>query len=217
MVHFPRLSFIASLWMVCWVYPVHGLTYFINPASGSNSNSGLTLDQPFKSLTFAALQVLPGSTLRLSEGVYSPDTGEVFTLPINRPMSIVGEGPDKTILLNPAEIDTINFGSSTGASSIQDLSIVGGFAGLTFAAIGRINSSFHARNVLVQGVSRTGILVRSPDTLIEDCVVTQNRHVGIEYLPETSGQCRIERCVIIGNSVDGITSPMKEQLNYEAI
>jgi len=195
----------AVLWMIWVTDPANALTFFVDSQSGSNSNDGFSPDQSFQTLSFAVSLVPAGSTIKLSEGVFSPDTGEAFILRVNRSMTIVGEGMDKTFLVNSTGTDTINFGASTGDSSIQDMSIIGGFSGLTFAAGGQINSTFHARNVLIQGVERTGILVRSPNTLIEECVILQNKHVGIEYLPEASGVCRIERSAILGNLVDGIS------------
>lgn len=200
----PRF-YLVLLIFAAWLDPLVAVTVYVNPDSGSDFNNGQSSEEPLRTLTFALTTVPSGSTIRLSEGVFSPDSGESFTIFVPRAVSIIGAGPDKTFLHNPTALDTINFEAGTGENSIQDMSIVGGFSGLTFAPSFYFNATYHAKNLIIQRVLRTGILVRMKNTFIEDCLLTQNRHVGIEYIPESTGTLKIDRCAAIGNLINGFS------------
>ncbi|MCK4653806.1 MAG: right-handed parallel beta-helix repeat-containing protein, partial [Candidatus Cloacimonetes bacterium] len=75
---------------------------YVSP-TGSDENSGLTADDPLKTINFAMYMMLSNEenphTIHLAEGVYSlSDTGEHFPIYMKRFISIVGENSETTVL-----------------------------------------------------------------------------------------------------------------------
>ena len=69
---------------------------------GDNNNSGLSANEPLKSIWFALLKMASDSispdTILLADGIYSPSMGERFPLSLKRNVSIKGTSRDGTIL-----------------------------------------------------------------------------------------------------------------------
>ena len=77
---------------------------FVDPVNGSNANSGLTADEPLKTICFAYKKVLPDSvnsnSIFLSNGVYSRTVnGERFPIQSRSYVNLVGECRYNTCLL----------------------------------------------------------------------------------------------------------------------
>ena len=74
---------------------------FVAP-NGADTNSGISADQPLRSLT-AALKKNPqaGAVIQVSSGNYTPETGEVF--PIKIPAGVTLRGNAKTLSFQAAE------------------------------------------------------------------------------------------------------------------
>jgi pectin methylesterase-like acyl-CoA thioesterase len=75
---------------------------YVSP-SGSNSNSGLTSDEPLQSINYALSSIVSDSlsphTIHLAEGVYSKNlNGQAFPLNLRGYVSIEGESMENTIL-----------------------------------------------------------------------------------------------------------------------
>ncbi len=75
---------------------------YVSPA-GSNYNSGLTVNDPLLTISYALVKILPDSTnthtIHLSNGTYSPSgTGEIFPLYCRSYVSLLGEDEVSTIL-----------------------------------------------------------------------------------------------------------------------
>ncbi len=75
---------------------------YVNP-KGNNANSGMTPDQPLKTICYALAKIKPDTTRQLhifiDEGHYSKyTTGECFGLNLRPHVSLVGKGMGKTIL-----------------------------------------------------------------------------------------------------------------------
>jgi len=71
--------------------------------SGDNSNSGLTIEEPLKTISYALLKVASDSThhntIHITDGIYSPSlTGEKFSLNCRNYVSLLGESEESTIL-----------------------------------------------------------------------------------------------------------------------
>jgi Right handed beta helix region/FlgD Ig-like domain len=75
---------------------------YVSP-NGSDTNSGLTSNDPFKTISYALSRIVSNSpdlhTIHLAEGVYSPsETGEIFPIHSKDYITIEGSGRDTTIL-----------------------------------------------------------------------------------------------------------------------
>ncbi len=75
---------------------------YVSP-TGSDENSGLTADDPLKTINFAMYMMLSNEenphTIHLAEGVYSlSDTGENFPIYMKKFISIIGENSETTVL-----------------------------------------------------------------------------------------------------------------------
>ena len=74
---------------------------FVSP-SGDNSNSGISPDQPLKTLSFALTKIITNDSINrkifLSNGLYSDSaSGEKFPINIRGYLDIIGENEDSTI------------------------------------------------------------------------------------------------------------------------
>jgi hypothetical protein len=70
---------------------------------GSDQNSGLTLQEPLKTIAWALIRIVSDSldpkTVHLAPGVYSPSlTGERLALQLKNHVKIIGQGHDNTII-----------------------------------------------------------------------------------------------------------------------
>ncbi|MEZ5083042.1 MAG: T9SS type A sorting domain-containing protein [Bacteroidales bacterium] len=75
---------------------------YVNP-TGDNSNTGLSLSEPLKNLSYAIRKILPDTinpkSIFLADGLYSPSTnGEVFPAPLRSYVSIIGNHAESTVL-----------------------------------------------------------------------------------------------------------------------
>jgi len=76
---------------------------YVNPQIGDNSNSGLTPDNPLKSIAFAyssiAIDSINKNTIHLADGIYSDSANnEKFPLNIRQYIDVVGESRNNTVL-----------------------------------------------------------------------------------------------------------------------
>ena len=84
------------------IVPVNADLY-VNANAGNDSNSGLTPDDPLKSVSFALTKIISDSThtntIHIANGVYSPAlTNEKYPLNLRSFISFVGESQDSTIM-----------------------------------------------------------------------------------------------------------------------
>jgi predicted outer membrane repeat protein len=99
---------------------------FVSP-EGNNLNSGLTADDPLKTIT-CALEKITGSghTIYLAEGEYSgDDPDENFPLSLSRDLSICGDPDNPTIINGNGNAQILICEESFGAS-ISDLTFING-------------------------------------------------------------------------------------------
>ncbi|MEM9568461.1 MAG: DUF1565 domain-containing protein, partial [Cyanobacteria bacterium P01_E01_bin.34] len=68
-------------------------TLYVNPGIGNDSGSG-NADAPLRTITAALAQASAGTTIQLSPGIYSSDTGEIF--PLQLPSGVVLRGDEST-------------------------------------------------------------------------------------------------------------------------
>ncbi|MCD4817569.1 MAG: DUF1565 domain-containing protein, partial [Candidatus Cloacimonetes bacterium] len=104
---------------------------FVSP-EGNNNNSGLTVDEPLKTIQYACSIIFADSlnphTIFLSEGTYSSsETEEYFPINIPDNVSLIGENEDNVILDAEGFAGVINL-SSVENVTISYLTIINGSA-----------------------------------------------------------------------------------------
>ena len=120
---------------------------YVSPED-SNSNSGLTADDPFRSLSYALQRIAPDSlnqlTIHLLPGTYSPViNGEFFPLPAQSYITIQGESKETTILDGNAETYIFLLRNLTDFA-INDCTMrncMGGLGGAIYANNSQLNLS----------------------------------------------------------------------------
>ena len=110
-------------------------SYYVS-VSGDDSTGTGTIENPWKTITFALIQLTPDSlnkdTLNVLPGTYSPSaTGESFPLNLPSFLTLKGAGRDSTTLDAEASLDTlrsvINV-TDVKESVIEGFTVTGGFA-----------------------------------------------------------------------------------------
>ena len=76
--------------------------YWVDVNNGSDTNSGLSSDNPLKTITYT-LSLVSGTesdpaVIHISEGTYNQSSGEIFPLEMKDFMTIKGSGKDLTII-----------------------------------------------------------------------------------------------------------------------
>jgi predicted outer membrane repeat protein len=104
---------------------------YVSP-DGSNDNSGLTLDDPLRTVSYALAKIFPDSTnpltIHLSNGTYSlSGTGEIFPLYCRSFVSLLGEDEISTIL-DGEGLSGILFCQNDNNFSIENVTIQNGNA-----------------------------------------------------------------------------------------
>jgi len=102
---------------------------YVSPG-GSDYNSGLTVDDPLLTISYALAKILPNSTnpltIHLSNGTYSPSgTGEIFPINCISYVSLFGEDEVSTIL-DGEGLSRIIFCNNDNNFSIKNITIQNG-------------------------------------------------------------------------------------------
>jgi hypothetical protein len=149
---------------------------YVNP-SGDDANSGLSPDDPLKTISFALLKIASDSTniksVHVADGVYSNSlTGEHVPIQLKNYVNLIGQSRDNTIIdcENKYEgarfafgqdfslVRNISFYNGNGYPTIRDGGISTGYSKkLVLDSIGLINTT---------GDMTVGIYSDSDDTLI---------------------------------------------------
>jgi len=104
---------------------------YVSP-EGDNNNSGLTADDPFKTIEYALVKIAEDSlniyTIHLLEGIYSPSTnGEVFPLMMVEYVKLSGTSPEE-VFLDAEETSNVIGINDIIDTRISNLTIRGGKA-----------------------------------------------------------------------------------------
>jgi predicted outer membrane repeat protein len=154
---------------------------YVSP-SGSDENSGLSIDNPLKTISFTLLKIngdsLNTHTIYLSEGTYSPSqTGEKFPLNCKEYISINGEHQDLTIL-DGDDLSNLICCSDDNNFSIENLTLMNGNGynggGICFLA----NSAPHLKNLLITdnyGYRGGGLYCFSSSPSLENVEIINNQ------------------------------------------
>ena len=164
---------------------------YVSP-QGDDSNDGLTMDTPFKTIIHAARNIFSSESnpvsIHLLPGVYSPsETGENFPLPLVKGVNIAGDDPQSVLLDAEGEVHV--FFGYFDENSITGISITGGTQG----GIKCLNSSIQLTDCIIKENS---------------CVAQDNEDCKGGGISALDSNLRIAQCVIenntTGNSGGGI-------------
>ncbi|HFD05168.1 MAG TPA: T9SS type A sorting domain-containing protein, partial [Firmicutes bacterium] len=184
---------------VYFAYPLDDLTFdilnsaieqvdqdlYVSP-TGSDENSGLTADDPLKTINFAMYMILSNEenphSIHLDEGIYAPSYGENFPIYMKRFISIMGENPQTTILNGENLTQIISSVFSDNNFSLQGITIRNGY------------TSWNGG----------GIYCNDSDIIITDVVLESNhacfRGGGIHF---SGGSLTISNTSVTNNSASG--------------
>jgi len=149
---------------------------YVNPVTGSNNNSGLSPEEPLKTIAYAYKKILPDTTCNrnifLSDGVYSPSlSNERFPLNARSYINLIGENHDSTIL-NADSISLLLKGNNlTRDYSVNNISFINGFGNYT--PIGNTQGGIYL-------IKNTSINFNKIE--IKDCIGTNGPGISGEYI-----------------------------------
>jgi predicted outer membrane repeat protein len=194
------------------IEPVNG-NLFVSPA-GSDSNSGISPDDPLRSVSFALTKIVSDSlhsnTIHLANGIYSPSlTGEKYPLNIRSHITIDGENQDSVFLDGDSVIYILKGNNEVSDFIFCDLTISNGNGIInTSLGIGLMNL-YVINDALFENISLTGGVgdFRSTLSLIGNNATFKNVRIfeNIGGYPQSSiGPRAIIPGVIVHDTVDFI-------------
>ncbi|WP_019507531.1 DUF1565 domain-containing protein [Pleurocapsa sp. PCC 7319] len=162
-------------------------TIYVNPKTGDDSQSGKNLS-PLKTIT-QALKIAPsGSTIKLSSGTYSEETGETFPLIINKDITLRGnaksQGHQIIIKGNGYFISPTGAGQNVAIAALKD---AGGITGVTV-------TNDHSRG--------HGLWIESSSPEVIGNTFTRNGNTGVSVNGNSSPH--IENNYFYNNSGNGL-------------
>ena len=188
--------------------------------SGSNNNSGLSPDQPLKTISFALLKMASDSlspdTIKVANGIYSISYGEKFPLSLKSFVTIKGESRDSTIL-DAEDIIYLMYGSAYVHNySVSNLTLMQGNGNNNPNSCGDIylfanyNSTF--TNLLItesRGKLQGTTVVRQSQNIYFKNVVFENNYGAKAFrsgsnaiFPTFSDTVFLQKCKFIHNYPD---------------
>nr|MBC8384002.1 DUF1565 domain-containing protein [Candidatus Cloacimonadota bacterium] len=209
-----------------YAYPMNNFTFdilhavieqadqdlYVNP-SGSDDNSGLTVEDPLKTINFAMSKIVSNEenphTIHLAEGIYSvSNTGESFPIMMKRFVSLRGEDSETTILNGEELAQIIESIFLYNNFSLQGLSIANGSAEggyntqygggiLCFSADCHISDVKIYDNYALKG---GGIYFEGGTLTLSDVIIENN---SAEYKGGgiyCSGDCYVDNSIIRSNN-----------------
>ncbi|MCD6326960.1 right-handed parallel beta-helix repeat-containing protein [bacterium] len=189
--------------------------YYVDAELGSNDNSGLLPDEAFKTITYALdtirTDITTPATIRLAAGTYSEDTnGETFPIMMTSATSLIGGGPELTILFFDQTESEVGKPKCIFCNEITDVHIEG--ISIERAGEKSIAVAFYSchgqtsvKNCSMRGVSN-GVMNYTPNRYdehwildIEECYIEG----GVYY--DGTKQETIKSCTFAGGFVLGGT------------
>nr|HDM59079.1 DUF1565 domain-containing protein [Bacillota bacterium] len=149
------LAFVAVL-MVIPTTNALAIDYYVDGTNGDDSNSGLTADDAWKTITHALDAVKPTAsspaTIHVASGVYAASTnGETLPIHIKSHVVLLGNDPETTFL---------------DAEKVAGISIIScnHVSNVTISQLGIINAA-----------SQPALVGTSSDLVVRDCYFTNNK------------------------------------------
>ncbi len=160
---------------------------YVSP-TGSDTNSGLTPEEPLQHLAFAMAKIVSDSTkqntIYLAEGIYTPSMGERFPMSMRTYIDVIGAGPEATILDAEQSTTHIKVNKYYHSYGMHDLTIYnsnGNYHGFHeyVCGISILNGyNINLKNVhFKEGVSRSCAACAMSEThqlVIDGCVFESN-------------------------------------------
>ncbi|MCD4744989.1 MAG: T9SS type A sorting domain-containing protein [Bacteroidales bacterium] len=194
------------------IEPVNANIY-VSP--DGNNNSGLTPDDPLKSVTFAYIKIYPDSlnpnTIYLTSGTYSPsNTGEKYPVNQRSYVSLIGDSIENTILDAESLSSLFQCNHLNNNYSIKNLMLktgfgnqspIGGIAG--FKIIDNDNviiKNFILKNC--EGSDRSGISSTYSNIMLKNVCINNNiggTALSLSNTQEPAKTFHIENCIIKNN------------------
>lgn len=158
---------------------------YVDPATGSNSNTGTTPDEPLKNLWFALLKMKSGQssplTIHLAEGEYAPSlNNERFPAFVKDEINIIGAARESTIINNEHISGAFSLSHLYGNNELKNMTIINGGERLN-----RVHGQiyiYETKNILIENVTINnyesdyvrGISAARIDTLIVNNTIVKN-------------------------------------------
>ena len=196
---------VAIQWDHAYLEPVdHDL--FVNPVSGNDSNSGLNINEPLKTIAYASILIKSDSlnphSIYLSNAIYSPSqSNEKLPFCFKSYISLIGESMDSTII-NADSLSHFIMGLGVKKNfSMENITFQDGMGGIHLFN----NDLVSINNITFKNgiYSSMGLQFYNLDSLIIKNTTVKNLKgdfalsIGCWYGSNTS--FRIENCVIEHN------------------
>ncbi|MBE9483684.1 MAG: right-handed parallel beta-helix repeat-containing protein [Bacteroidetes bacterium] len=150
---------------------------YVSP-DGNDSNSGLTADEPFKTIRHAFSLVMADSlhqnTIYLLEGTYGPSSnGEIFPIIMRDYVSLNGVSED-SVILDAEGLSQVLIASNISASTVSELTITGGFFHQWNHAVHSEYSKLTIENATITNNLGGGIYSKGDGLSLVDVMITHN-------------------------------------------
>jgi len=186
---------------------------YVSP-TGDDENSGLSIEDPLKTISYALLKIASDSTnpnnIHLVEGIYSPSlTGERFPLNARSYVGIIGESEEISIIDGDSIFYLINFAFYDEHIRLENLTIQHGSseygAGIkfTYYSNGIVKNVTIKDNITLEGGDAGGLFCRdnSNPTFENVTIIGNSAGVGGGVKVVESSPVFIN-CIISYNSAD---------------
>jgi len=146
---------------------------------GDNTNSGLTDDEPFKTIRHAFSLIMADSlhqnTIHLLEGTYSPSTNEeIFPIILQDYINLTGVSED-SVILDAEGLSRVMIVENNSASGVSGLTITGSYdAPYSAHAVYCASSNLAINNVTITNNQSGGIYCTGNGLSIENVTITNN-------------------------------------------
>ncbi len=188
------------------IYPWILEDLYVSP-EGNDTNSGLTAEEPFQTISKALGKVLGTysnpRTIHLAPGIYSPSvTAEPFPLRGRHNVTLSGSGRDKTILSCEDSLGTL-YMENIEHFGMENLTIQDGLSHY----VGQIETQYSdlsMRNITVKNNASGAIYARDCRLSLTDVNINNNGY-GISYYPyEEDTYMTLKNVTVKNNTGTGI-------------
>ncbi|NJL09633.1 MAG: DUF1565 domain-containing protein [Calothrix sp. SM1_7_51] len=194
----PITSQVSSIQIAQTPVPATNKIIFVNQQTGSDSAGGGTEAAPFKSITFALQQAQAGTTVQLTPGNYTRESGETFPFVIRPGVMLRGDEANKG-----QGITITGSGKYTSRTFAQQNITVLAESGSTISGITVTNLDSRGTAVWVESTNptitsntfanskREGIFVTGTgNPVIENNTFVQNEGNGVTVVRSAKGEIR---------------------------
>ena len=192
---------------------------YVNPVIGNNNNSGLSPEEPLKTIAYAYKKIFPDTNcirnIFLSNGVYSPNqSNERFPLNARSYINLIGESRDSTILNGDTISSHYRGNHLTRNYSVKNLSFTNGFGnyksfGFSFGCVYAIeNENTLFENINIENCidsNAPGLLLYKNNFIFLNIIHAINNFG--DFLINLTNSSEISRCFLISNCVIGNNKP----------